>query len=253
MDAFENVISMLLRREGYWATTSFQVDLTKEEKRRIGKASSPRWELDVVAHKGSTNEVLVVECKSFLDSTGVIFRGGTFEPENRYKLFTNDVLRSVVFEHLAQQLQSLGACVHSPHVRLCLAAGRIARKSDSDGLRQHFTSRGWLLFDSDWIRQRLRTAAGQSFENDVVSIASKLLLRADTPIIREVVEQLKPLPQDLQRRVLKFVRSLARPTPRGVRGRELRHLAGTISSEDAERMREAIEEGCEREGTPDDT
>src|SRR5262245_43986030 len=58
MDAFESLISMLLRHQGYWTTPSFKVELTKEEKRNIGRTSSPRWELDLVAYKGSTNEVL---------------------------------------------------------------------------------------------------------------------------------------------------------------------------------------------------
>lgn len=179
MDAFEGLISMLLRHEGYWTKPSFKVDLTKEEKRRIGRASSPRWELDVVAYKGSTNEVLAVECKSFLDSTGVTFRNGTFEPERRYKLFTDDVLRSVVLDRLAKQLQDTGACVHSPRVRLCLAAGKIARKSDRDGLLQHFASKGWLLFDSYWVRERLLKASQCGYENDVAFVVSKLLLRGD--------------------------------------------------------------------------
>ncbi len=69
----------------------------------------------------------------------------------------------------------------------------------------------------------------------------------------KVVELLKTLPQELQRRVLEFARGLAQSTPHGVPGRELLHLAGTISPEDAEQMRQAIEEGCEREGTPEDT
>ena len=75
----------------------------------------------------------------------------------------------------------------------------------------------------------------------------------DSPIIEKVVEQLRTLPQELQWRVLAFARALAQSTPRGVPGRELLHLARTISLADAEQMREAIEEGCEREGTPDDT
>lgn len=179
MDAFEGLISMLLRHDGYWTTPSFKVDLTKEEKRRIRRASSPRWELDVVAYKGSTNEVLAVECKSFLDSTGVIFRNGTFEPERRYKLFTDDVLRSVVLERIAKQLQDTGACAPSPRVRLCLAAGKIARKSDRNGLLQHFASKGWLLFDLCWVRERLLKASQRGYENDVAFVVSKLLLRSD--------------------------------------------------------------------------
>ena len=38
----------------------------------------------------------------------------------------------------------------------------------------------------------------------------------------------------------------ASPKPRGIPGSELRGLAGTISSKDAEEMMKAIEEGCGR-------
>jgi len=50
MNAFEALIALLLRRQGYWVQTSFKVKLTKAEKRRIGRPSSPRWELDLVAY-----------------------------------------------------------------------------------------------------------------------------------------------------------------------------------------------------------
>lgn len=75
----------------------------------------------------------------------------------------------------------------------------------------------------------------------------------NTPVQDRVIEELKKLPQELQWRVLEFAWALAQSTPHGVPGRELLHLWGTISAEDAERMREAIEEGCEQEGTPGDT
>ncbi len=179
MEAFEALISILLRHDGYWTTPNFKVNLTKEDKHRIGRPTSPRWELDVVAYKGSTNEVLAVECKSFLDSTGVIFRDGTFEPENRYKLFTDGRLRSVVLKRLAKQLQAIGACARSPRVKLCLAAGNVARKSDSKGLSRHFTSKNWLLIDSDWVCERLRMASQRSYENDVAFVVSKFLTRSD--------------------------------------------------------------------------
>jgi hypothetical protein len=68
----------------------------------------------------------------------------------------------------------------------------------------------------------------------------------DTPIVDKVIEQLRTLPQELQWRVLEFTRALAQSTPRGVPGRQLQYLAGTISAEDAELMREAIERGCEQ-------
>jgi hypothetical protein len=68
----------------------------------------------------------------------------------------------------------------------------------------------------------------------------------DTPIIDEVIEQLKSLPNELQRRVLEFTRALTLSTPRGVPGKQLLRFAGTISPDDAHQMREAIEQGCER-------
>jgi hypothetical protein len=67
MDSFETVIAMLLTRCGYWSITSYRVILTPEEKRKIGRPSNSRWELDLVAYKASKNEILAVECKSLLD------------------------------------------------------------------------------------------------------------------------------------------------------------------------------------------
>lgn len=122
MNAFESMVAMLLRREGYWTSTGIKVELTKAEKRRIGPPTSPRWELDIVAYKGATNELLVVECKSFLDSAGVVFVDGKFKPERTYKLFTDKTLRRVVLNRLARQLVRIHACRRSPTVVLCLAA-----------------------------------------------------------------------------------------------------------------------------------
>jgi hypothetical protein len=177
MDAFESLISMLLRHDGFWTIPSFKVELTKEEKRRINRFSTPRWELDLIAYKGSTNEVLAIECKSYLDSTGVVFRNGTFEPVDRYKLFLDPALRAVVLKRLARQLVSTGACAPSPRIILCLATGKIATKSDQKGLQKHFAKNRWRLFDSEWIRQRLMTASGAGYENDIAFVVSKLLLR----------------------------------------------------------------------------
>jgi len=177
MDAFESLIAMLLRREGYWIHPSFKVELTKEEKRQIGKHSSPRWEIDLIAYNAFTNEVLAVECKSFLDSAGVIFRDGQFEPPKTYKLFVDDVLREVVTNRLARQLEELKACRPNPTVKLCLAAGNIAKKSDVKGLKEHFSAKNWLLFDREWIREQILKTALASYENDVVFVVTKLLLR----------------------------------------------------------------------------
>lgn len=70
MDAFEDLVGMLLERKGYWIRSGVKVELSKEEKRQIGRPSSPRWELDIVAYKGSGNSLLVVECKNLIIGSG---------------------------------------------------------------------------------------------------------------------------------------------------------------------------------------
>jgi hypothetical protein len=65
-------------------------------------------------------------------------------------------------------------------------------------------------------------------------------------ITDKVVEELKALPTDLQWRVLEFTRALAMSVPRGVPGQQLLSFAGTISFDDLQLMRQAIEEGCEQ-------
>jgi hypothetical protein len=73
----------------------------------------------------------------------------------------------------------------------------------------------------------------------------------ETPIVQEVIEELKTLPQESQRRVLEFTRALARPLPRGTPGGQLLRFAGAISSEDLKLMSQAIEQGCQRVETDD--
>jgi hypothetical protein len=182
MDAFESLISMLLRHNGYWTIPSFKVELTKNEKREIGRFSSPRWEIDLIAYRGSTNEVLAIECKSFLDSRGVVFQAGKFSPPKRYKMFTDSGLRRVVLKRLAKQLVETGASARNPRVTLCLAAGKIATGTDMAGLMKHFKLNRWRLFDDEWIRERLTTASQRGYENDVAFVVSKLLLRKKKPV-----------------------------------------------------------------------
>jgi hypothetical protein len=62
----------------------------------------------------------------------------------------------------------------------------------------------------------------------------------------KVLKQLHALPEDLQRQVLEYVRSLRVAAPRGVAGNELLPFAGTIPQDDLAMMRQAIGEACER-------
>lgn len=186
MDAVEAVVAAILQRQGYWTLTSVKVELTKEEKRAIGRHSSPRWELDVVAYRGKDNEVRVVECKSFLDSPGVdcsAFDGSNKKAEKRYKLFCEDTLRKVVFRRLEQQLVSGGFCAKNPTIRLCLAAGRI--RGDESWLQTHFKKKGWLLLGPECIRQELKKLRDVGYENSVAAVVTKLIMREGKPVRNE--------------------------------------------------------------------
>jgi hypothetical protein len=127
MDAFERVVSEILWREDYWVQNSLKVELTKEEKVALGRPSSPRWELDIVGYSGRHNELLVVECKSYLDSFGVQFRAfdGTDEKlTNRFKLFNDETLRDVVLKRLRLQLFEAGLINEHPSIKLVLVSGK---------------------------------------------------------------------------------------------------------------------------------
>lgn len=178
MDSFEQVIASVLQRQGYWTQTSVKVELSKAEKVRIGRQSSPRWELDVVAYRGATNELLVVECKSFLDSRGVstkVFADGNPGFEKRYKLFTEPILRRTVLACLRRQYVAQGFCARRPTVRLGLAAGRVY--GDEARLRMVFRRRGWRFWGPQDVKRELRALRDSQYENSVAAVVAKLLLR----------------------------------------------------------------------------
>lgn len=178
MDAFESLIATLLSRDGYWVQSRVKVDLTPADKRAIGRPSAPRWELDLVAYKGAANHLLIVECKSFLNSRGVTaasFDGRDPRSAERFKLFNDVELKKRVLRRLVTKLVEVGSCAPSPSTRLCLAAGRIASESDREGLTRYFEKRGWLLLDDGWLRQRLHAAANEGYQDDLAIITAKML------------------------------------------------------------------------------
>ena len=177
MDAFEQLVAEIFLAEGYWVETSVKVVLTKEEKQLIGRHSAPRWEIDVVAYKAATDVLVAVECKSFLDSTGVQWaelQDG--HPSTRYKLFREPLLRETVLERLRLQMLAAGRCRHAAKVELAMAVGNVKRGDDTK-LRDHFHANGWLYYGPEWLRARLTDRAGESYDNKISSVVAKLLLR----------------------------------------------------------------------------
>jgi hypothetical protein len=168
--------------EGYWVRTSVKVELTKEEKREIGRHSAPRWELDIVAYSGRDNVLRVVECKSFLDSPGVRaagFDGSSAREAERYKLFNDAKLRRVVFNRLRLQFAASGACGPNPEIQLCLACGKVYERGRVN-LHAHFAAQGWDLWDEPWLREKLKHMAKLGYENQVSAVVAKLLLRGQS-------------------------------------------------------------------------
>lgn len=180
MDAFESLVSELLWQEGYWVRTSVKVHLTKEEKVAIGRPTAPRWELDIVAYSARNNLLRVIECKSYLDSRGVGAKSiidPTSKLSGSYKLFTDDALRSVIFQRLAKQMEEMGACLPGPTVTLGLACGKVSSAKDHTALKEYFERRGWELLDKVWLRNQMERLSEASYENQISSVVAKLLLR----------------------------------------------------------------------------
>lgn len=177
MDAFEQLVAELFFAEGYWVETSVKVTLSREEKLEINRFSAPRWELDVVAYKAATDELLVIECKSFLDSTGVQWAElQEGHASTRYKLFREPVLRKVVLGRLKQQMVAAGRCRENASVRLGMAVGK-AKGSDDGLLREHFKANDWDYFGPDWLKDRIIARAAESYSNQISSVVAKLLVR----------------------------------------------------------------------------
>lgn len=180
MDAFEHIAARLFEVQGYWTRIGYSVELTKEQKVAVGQPSLPRPQLDVIAYKPSTNELLVIECKSYLDSPGVMlagFHGKEDATKDVYKLFNRARLRDVVLATLLAQLRREGLLLgDDPSVRLVLVAGKIYSK-DEPKLRAFFAEKGWTFVGPSEVASGLRAFADRGYENDVVTFVTKLLER----------------------------------------------------------------------------
>ena len=178
MDAFEQLAAEIFWNEGYWVRTGVKVELTRDEKIRIGRQSAPRWEIDLIAYSPRRNELLALECKSYLDSGGV--HAAHFLPgaklAHRYKLFHDSVLRDAVLGRLKLQCVERGLCPAGAVVHLGLIHGH-ATKHNAALLREIFSRGGWLLFGPEWLTEHLDRMSQGSYENSTAVLVAKLLLR----------------------------------------------------------------------------
>lgn len=180
MDAFETIVGGIFERRGYWVKYGFKVELTKAEKRRIGLPTAPRWEIDLLGYKSAANELLVIECKSYLDGPGVRYAAVAKQNHrwsDRYKLFNNQLLRQVVLNRLVKQLEAKGSCRKKPKTIMCLAAGNVLNKEDKKKLIDHFARRGWIFLEDSQVYEAFKDVWDSGYEDDVAVVVAKLLLR----------------------------------------------------------------------------
>ena len=124
-----------------------KVNLTKQEKKQIGKPSIPRPEIDLLAFKAQISRGNCSEAKSYLDSPGVRLADIQEEfqiQEGRYKMFTCTNYRNVVLNRLMQDLKDLGMVGDEIKIKLGLVAGHIYQ-GRSEEIRNYFTSKGWFF------------------------------------------------------------------------------------------------------------
>lgn len=179
MDYFEGIIKTLLEHEGYWIRQSFKVNLTKQEKRDIGKHSIPRPEVDILAFKPEENQVIAFEAKSYLDSPGVklaALKEMHEIPEGRYKLFTCDNYRNIVFSRMKQDLIDLGMGTPETNITLGLAAGNVYQYKSQE-IGDFFSSKGWAFLSPENIKEKVTNLAAKGYENEPAIITAKILMR----------------------------------------------------------------------------
>jgi hypothetical protein len=138
----------------------------------------PRPEIDVVAYCGRTNTILALECKSYLDSYGVNFAElcTSDKPDKTYKMFRRPALRDLVLQRLAEQLTRKGQCQPEPRVVLGLIAGKVHGR-DALPIKSFFNDQGWVFRGPSWIRSGIRRLSSVGYENEVMTVVTKLLLR----------------------------------------------------------------------------
>lgn len=124
-------------------------------------------------YKPGTNHLLLIECKSYLDSLGVKWEAFD-QPKSayaeRFKLFHNKALFDAVKKQILNQLTKEGMLVgKSTAVNLGLVAGKIYG-ADEIRLREFFAKRKWILISPSELAKRLRDFADRGYDNDVATI-----------------------------------------------------------------------------------
>lgn len=179
MDPFEIIISKFLQEKNYWVRSLVKVPFSKTDKRKIKNPTIPTPEIDIIAYNFKQNELLLVECKSLLDSKGIRFNsliGKNQKFKSKYKLFNSSLYRNRLTKIIRMQYIKSGLINDQTTINYALAAGKIYSK-DKVKFDVYFKKRGWLFFSPNEIKDSIVEYSKKSYENDLIVMLTKLILR----------------------------------------------------------------------------
>lgn len=183
MDAFEEIAGVLLENDKYWVRHSVKINLTKEEKVQLGKPSTPRPEVDIVAFDAKLNLIILFEVKSFLDSSGVIYEKVVENNENptgRYKLLTSKKYQGIITKRLKSEWIAAGIINKKTKVSFGLIAGKIYKMREIE-LNNYFSGKNWFFWGPTILKEKLTALSQKGYENCIITIAIKLMLCKTCP------------------------------------------------------------------------
>ena len=176
MNHFEELCKYLLERENYWVRTNVKVDVTKEEKASFGKPTSPRPEMDIVAYRAKDNRLLILEVKSFLNSSGVhIEQVRQKDPKyDGYKILTGKKYQKVVSKRLISDFIRDGLIKPNPKVQFGLIAGKISKNQFSEFYKLS-EERDWFFWGPKELKDRVIALQGLAYEDNPFVVTSKVM------------------------------------------------------------------------------
>lgn len=180
MDFFEHIARRILEDQGYWTRVSVRANLTRHQKRQLGKPSLPRPEVDVIAFSPETRELIFFEIKSYLDSPGVPVDALAYTTKwegNRYKLLTLRKYARMVTQAILKEYRAKGLLSGRVKVRFGLVAGKI-KKGEDARLRQIALKNKWVYLGPADIHKAVSGYADLDYENDPIVLTCKILNRS---------------------------------------------------------------------------
>lgn len=182
MDAFESIVCSLLEQEGYWVRSQFRVELDPEDKRDLMNPTMPDPIIDVLAYDPTENVLIIIEVKSYLDSSGVHLKDiDSKNDRGHYRILTN----KDYFEKIASKLRVHKLCKdmisRGASINRGLAAGKVANTRENDGkesekIVEFMKKQGWWYWSPQEISERVRNLVKLRYTNEVLVMGAKVLL-----------------------------------------------------------------------------